>query len=224
MSDYSKPTDLIVHEWTVCDSGLARYDTLAFNFRSWAIAVYGAALAAAVVAGGPLASYIPLVVLVLVAACWWADGLYRTLQDHYMSRATVIQQELRASLAAAEPDEYIRRFLQAEPWIGPSFAAVPPPLRDKKAIVHMAWQPHIRWFYLPLLLIALFAWIIDPARPDFNLESPRLWIALAMLVPAWLGIRAVRSSVDKWRSEDAKKKDEDRETRIREFSQAPSPP
>lgn len=222
MSNYSKPIDLLVYEWGLCDAGMARYDTLSFSIRSWAMAAYGTALAASVVTGGRLAAYVPPILLILIGACWWADGLSRTLQDHFMRRATTIQLELQRSFAAPDRDEYLQRFMEAEPWIGPSFAAIPGPLRGKSAIIHMAWQPHIRWFYLPLFMIALIAWLgflADPTDPRIAPSDERLWTVIVVLVGAWLFIRSTRASVDKWRAQDAEDQHAAREARLRDLQQ-----
>src|SRR4028118_196530 len=182
------PVSLLLHEWTICDAGLARYDTLAFNIRTWSMTVYGAALAASLAVDNGW--HIPPVVLVLIAACWWTDGLYRTLQQQYMARTTEIQLELRTSLTTANSNLYLVRFLSTRRWIGPIFADVDKDTRDRTAIVHMSWQPHIRWFYFPLFVVALLgtSWVaIVQSHRQWEFDQLRVGAALlAVLVCAGL--------------------------------------
>jgi hypothetical protein len=223
------PIDLLLHEWTLCDAGLARYDTLAFNIRTWVVTVVGAAFATSLTTdhwriAAPL-------VLLLSLACWWTDGLHRTLQDQYMARATEIQIELQKSLEASNQSEYLRRFMIEREWIGPMFAAVHKETRDVRAIAHMAWQPHIRWFYAPLSVTALATSLIAAAKPvreastiaatikGYELIAFILSVVfVSVCVVICLVIRKVRVVVDDRRGKLREEAEAARDTRLRSFT------
>jgi hypothetical protein len=203
MGKLQDPVELLLEEWRICDAGIARFDELAFNIRNWVITIFAAGIGAAAAASNALiAGFIVVVVLV----CWWNDGVYRTLQHEYLARATDIQEALRESLSAVDPNSRLAEFAKFEDWIGPRFAKVDPKTRGRKAIAHMAWQPHIRWFYAPLYFtgVASLIGLAALGDPVGGVSPPSIAKFLARLIGtataiAYVGVLYARSQFDRKR-------------------------
>jgi hypothetical protein len=105
--------ELLIKEWDVCENGTARYDTIVFTIRGWAITTasaiigLGVTVHSAVLCSGAI---------VIVALFWFLDGLNKSFQRFFLNRSAIIQRILRDPV-----DPKIKDEMRPTPQIADSF-------------------------------------------------------------------------------------------------------
>src|SRR5437879_3751630 len=99
MTKGERAIDVFKAEWSHCETGIARYDTLIFQVRTWAVTVSAAMVAAAFSAHQ---SYIVLVGAVSPALFLFLDAQNKVFQSIFIWRSNEIQVALREYISEGE--------------------------------------------------------------------------------------------------------------------------
>ncbi|MBV8278997.1 MAG: hypothetical protein JO170_27560 [Verrucomicrobia bacterium] len=86
---------VLKQEWDHCENAIARYDTIVFGIRGWAVTVFSAMLAASISLRHPQ--------LILLAICptvlfWIVEAVNKSFQELFIERVQEIETYLRSTV------------------------------------------------------------------------------------------------------------------------------
>jgi hypothetical protein len=140
-------------EWEQCEGGIARYDTIMFSIRTWAVTVFVAMLGIASTLKNPtlvIITVFPTVLLFLI------DAVNKSFQQHFIDRAACIQRYLASDRLTA--DVATRNMSFPCPVFAETFADVVK-IKRLKAISRSVIQLSVYLQYAAICMISVLIWL-----------------------------------------------------------------
>jgi hypothetical protein len=138
---------ILMEEWKLCEAGIARFDTLSFQVRGWAISLVVALVAAAVTLRSPGIAWTGVMGALFF---WWIEAMHKNYQSIYIGRVDAIQRVLRQHLERAVGEADI-----AGPMIARCFSGAweRPLWMNVVEALHTAFRVNVCATYLSLMAI-----------------------------------------------------------------------
>ena len=148
----------LIEEWKICEAGIARYDSLLFQVRGWAISLVVAILAAAVTLRTPTVAWAGVMVSLLF---WWVEAMHDTYQGIYIGRVQAIQRLLKCHV-----DGTVEGTGFEEPMIAQSFSNswARPLYRSAGEALWRAFYVNVCATYLSLIVLCAACALLIPAQ------------------------------------------------------------
>jgi hypothetical protein len=116
-------TELIMEEWKQAQVHIARFDTIGFSIRGWAVSIVSAVL---VIAANQKHPALMLFGPFPVAMFWLLDGLHKAFQRQFIERSrelekyisTELDAEFKSGALAFVAPDFGVRFIRRKSWIG----------------------------------------------------------------------------------------------------------
>jgi hypothetical protein len=150
---------ILLEEWKHCEAGIARYDTLQFQVRGWAISLVVALLAATVTLRQP---NMALVGIVVSGLFWWIEALHDSYQGIIIRRVRALQRTLQAYTGGGSPLAPLTKPMIAECF---SIAWKKPLWRRFGDTLSRAFYINVFVTYLSLIAVCLACYVIAPSAP-----------------------------------------------------------
>jgi hypothetical protein len=154
-SSFDRKYSLLIKEWEQCESSIARYDTIVFAIRGWAVSTFAAILAASVGLKEP--SLITFAI-VPTLSFWIIDALNKSFQHLFVLRVRKIEKYLRSPLF--KEDEKAQVIFFETPSIAGDFEedGKKHPNDKLRIILRCAWWDNVRFVYLGMLAACILGW------------------------------------------------------------------
>jgi hypothetical protein len=98
-SAFEYKLEILLKEWDQCQIGIARFDTLLFNIRTWSISIFSAILAGSISLNRP---HLMLVALAPTMLFWLVDAHNKRFQRVFIDRYRQIEDYLSSERFIAD--------------------------------------------------------------------------------------------------------------------------
>lgn len=88
----TKISDVLMKEWEICEQAIARFDSLHFQVRGWAVSAFGILIGVAITANE---GTLPILACAVTLAFWLVEANFKSYQLEFIDRTAVIQRALR---------------------------------------------------------------------------------------------------------------------------------
>jgi hypothetical protein len=148
---------VLLEEWRHIEAGIARYDTLQFQVRGWAISLVVAILAATVTLREPRMALLGILVAILF---WWIETLHDSVKSILIKRTRELQWTLTVYLGGGPDLSPL-----AKPMIAERFEAEwQQRWRDRlPRVLRSSRRMTVFPTYVSLLAVSLACWAVAPS-------------------------------------------------------------